>query len=496
MIILLILLEVPNVLAGQLAGIAGVNAGSLRMQGLASMMEKQVINVIEASGIITLVNSDLLKEQLSRNNCLDEKCVLSFAGSAGMTLIITGSVEDRIDTAVISLEVYGLNAPYFGRIVYRYKAEIPLRGINLNAREYNYIAEEHAGGFISGLLKEYMKQVIFKKGKGDSIELDSEHLITGKYTVYRYDKEPSVKDKIRLYKDISDAEIEDNIIKKSLPENISILIDQDFIFVNYKERAEFIREFYHGRKAEIVLEAPSLRDTMIMIFATAPTSALMPLIAPLGHYANGDYSGLSLWALNALPYLYVEYNGLTKRPESYRDERRDIPARNITDYRFGLYMLYCGGLPLVIDIYSGRHLSLAADYQGIQPYLGNTATAVYFSLISGGGGLFYRGYRLPGYLYFHLNNILIYSILHEYSPQEKYNPDKGSYEKGDSNKNRALVLTGVLGIVKTIEIIHVILLKDAIKNGVILEDKFAVEPDIFFDYENNMNIGAKYTYRF
>jgi len=233
-----------------------------------------------------------------------------------------------------------------------------------------------------------------------------------------------------------------------------------------------------------------------MIF-TVPASAMMPLVVPvMGYYEYEDFSGLSLWAVNAAPYLYLEYKGLTNRPGTLRDERRDISRGTNTNYYFGMYMLLFGGASLFVDAFSQRYLNLCADYHSTQPYMGNNFTAFYLSLISGGGGHFYKGHRAWGFLYFHLNNILIYYTIREFSRDEKYDEASNSYKKGDINSKRAYTLLSLLGVLKIAEITHVMLLKDNIKNGRLIEEEFAFKPYMYIDENNDFIIGSSYTFKF
>ena len=158
-------------------------------------------------------------------------------------------------------------------------------------------------------------------------------------------------------------------------------------------------------------------------------------------------------------------------------------------------MLLCGSIPLVIDAFSHQMHYFAQSYQGKQPYVGNTASAIYLSLISGGGGLFYKGYRLQGYAYFHLHNILLYSFLKEFSAGKTYNAQTNSYTKNKINKKKAYTYLSALALLKIIEITHVSLIRDNIKNGKLIKDSFTFEP-VMYDNNNEINIGMQYIFRF
>jgi hypothetical protein len=492
LIIGLILLCRPLYASKPIAGIAGVKAGSMKLSSVALLLESQLVNIVNSTGVFSILNPDLLKDQLGRYGCLDEECVLAFAKTAKINLIVRAYIEDKGNSIIYNIYAHGIDAPYYGRIVYKYSAEIPIAGLSITTVEYNYISEEHAAYFVSGLLKNYKAQLFVKMIKNAPV-IDSGENVNGTFDLYRYDDNLSEHENIAIYKTTGKVNIDNNKVKSTSKE-ISI-IDNDFIFLTFINKADFIEKFIYGRKREMVFDDKALTDTTILLFSTIPASTLMPVIAPLGYYRNEDYAGLSLWAINSLPYLYIEYKGLRNRPDSYRDDKRDISSQNAADYRFGLYMLFCGGMSLMIDAFSDRMLYLAAGYQGKQAYLGNTVSAVYLSLISGGGGMFYKGYRLEGYLYFHLHNILLYMAIKEFSAGETYDHNTNSYIKENRDKKKAYAYLGALGVLKLVEITHVILVKDSIRNGKALEESYGFEPAVYKDVFG-LNFGAQYTVRF
>jgi hypothetical protein len=478
--------------AKPIAAVAGVKAGSMKMMSVSSLLESQLVNIINSAGVFSILNPDLLKDQLNRYGCLDEECILAFARTAKINLIVRAYVEDKGNSIVYTIYGHGIDAPYFGKIIYKYSAEIPVAGLNISTIEYNYISEEHAAYFIAGLLKNYKAQIFVKTVKNTPV-LDSDENINGTFDLYRYDKNYSGSDNILIFKNTGKVNIENNNIN-SLSSAI-LIDDNDFIFLTFNNKAEFIEKYFYGRKREMVFDDKAFADTAILFFSTIPASALMPALAPLSYYRYGDYTGLSLWAINSMPYLYIEYKGLKNRPDSYKDDKRDISRQNTANYYFGLYMLFCGGMPLIMDAFGNRMLYLAAAYQGKQPYMGNTASAIYLSLISGGGGMFYKGYRPEGYLYFHLHNILLYMALKEFSGAKTYNRATDSYINEGRNKKKAYTYLGALGILKAIEVTHIILVKDKIKNGNVLEESYGFEPAVYKD-SLGLNFGAQYTVRY
>lgn len=474
-----------------LAAVIGVKPDSIRVLALSGIFEKQLINVINSTGIFDIINPDLLKEQLVKHGCMEEECILGFAKTAGINLLFRGFASDMGNSIKITFLAQSTDYPYFGKVVYKYSAIIPLSRLNLTSNEYKLICEEHAGFFISGCLREYKKQAFIKINKNNEPYVDSDFNINGIFNLYRFEEIPGPGENIRNAGIIGEINIKENKIEGKL--TAIPVRENDFIFISYEKKAEFLDQVYYGRKRELVFNNRS-SDTAVIFFSTVPLSVIMPVAAPLAYYRNSDFSGLSLWAINTLPYLYLEYDGLANRPQTYKDNRRDIPGKSYARFKFGIYMALCGGIPLVIDAFANQMLYLAGSYDR-QPYIGNAASAIYLSLISGGGGLFYKGYRLQGYAYFHLHNILLYCFLKEMSAGKEYNEVTGSYSREKINKKKAYTYLGALTLLKIIEITHVSLIRDNIRNGMQLEDGYALEPAIY-DNNNGINFGLQYTFRF
>ncbi len=477
--------------AKPVTGIAGVTPGSLRVASIAGALESQIINVVNGTGIFSIINPNLLKDQLTRYKCTEEDCILAFAGAADVNLIIRADVEDKGNSIIFNIYSYSINAPYFGKIVYKYRAEIPVKGLSLSAQVYNYIAEEHAVNFTVGLLRRYRSQIFIKVNNNEPA-IDQDYGPSGVYDLYRYENNPSSKDNIRIIKKIGRISLKKDKIDIISPGGF-YLQDNDFIFAAYDKKADYMENFFYAGKREMVFGKKPMTDTSMLFFLTVPMSALMPVIAPLGYYRTGDFTGLSLWAVNSLPYLYIEYRGLNSRfgfsrkREFYKDDSPDHSRNATIRYRFGLYMLFCGGMPLVIDALTGNLLYLASGFQGVQPYIGNTPSAVYLSLISGGGGHFYKGHRLEGYMYFHAHNILLYMSLKEFA--------SGSGASRNGHKKKAYAYLGGLGLLKAIEIAHVLFVKDNIRNGKLLEETGGFEPAVYGS-DTGPSFGGQYVYRY
>ena len=114
--------------------------------------------------------------------------------------------------------------------------------------------------------------------------------------------------------------------------------------------------------------------------------------------------------------------------------------------------------------------------------MGNNWTAFYLSAVSNGGGMFYKGHRSLGYFYFHLNNILLYATLREFSRPENRDPDTGIYSKGKINKKKGAALASALALSKTVEMVHTIFTTENIQNGKV-EDEYII-PQIFMTIDS------------
>ncbi len=230
----------------------------------------------------------------------------------------------------------------------------------------------------------------------------------------------------------------------------------------------------------------------------------MPFVAPYqGYFMNNDWTGLAMWALNGIPYLYLEYDGLTNRPseirKNYKDDKtyKTISRDIFTNNRFGLYMLFTGGISLFVDAFSHDYLHKASNFETKNDFLGNTATAIYLSIVSGGGGQFYRGNRYWGYFYFHLNNILLYKTFQAFSSKETYNATTDRYEKHAIDRTKAYTYLSIFAGVKIIEILHTIFTKEDISNGEIIEESsLSFTPAIIPDEKFNLSYGAQINFHF
>ncbi len=494
LVIMLVLSISPAFAARPIAAMAGIEAKSPRGAQVSGMLAERLSAALRSSGAFDQIDRALLADQLSRYGCDAEACLLRFARTAGVSLLLHGRVDDRGSALTIEIEAYGIDAPYFGKILYRYRAELFQGTAVLAARELSLICEEHAVRALAGVLSRFRlpAPLIEDGGGGFSIQGDV-RVSAGEYELFRPVRSAREDDVVRTVERAGRVRIEDNGrvvgIGPALPRA------GDYMLTGFQDEAARMADLHLARKEEAVFQHPGYSDAILAVIFSAPASASMPIMAPLGYYHYGDFEGLSLWAANAAPWLYLEASGLLRRPNDLRKEKRDVSRETAARYNFGLYMLCAGGLPLFVDAFAHQYLRDASLYQGAQPVIGGNPTAVYLSMVSGGGGHFYKGHRLWGYFYFHINNALIYSALREYSSAQRYDPGTDSYRKSKGDTGRLRVYLGALGALKIIEVAHVLSVGHSISAGRVREERFSIAPDLIID-ENEITPGLRMTYRF
>ena len=472
-------------------GIIGIDSMTPKGKRLSFMLEEHLHHILYSTSIFDMVNTDLMKDQLIKFNCLEEKCIIRFGRDAGIGVIILGNVDERGDNAVITLRALGLDVPYDGKHIYSCSVEIPLYQ-KYSSTEYSYICEEQAGYFVSSFLKRYQMPVPIHADRDGVFRVD--RTITGTFSLYRLSGTAG-KDRPRLFAQVGRVRFKDGAAFPAARN--TALRHGDFILMTFKEKSSFISNFYYGRKREIVFKESSPLDVFYMFLFTGPASATMPIVAPVfGYYRNSDWLGLSLWALNVAPYLYLEINGFVNYPHQFRHDRRNIPRHVMAQWHFAWYFAFAGGAALFVDAFAHGYLRNSSRYLTKASFLGNDRAAGYLALVSGGAGHFYRGRRFWGYVYFHINNALLYLLINEFSPGERYDWARRKYVKESVNETRAYTYLGIFCAVKVVEVIHAVFLKDRIHLGTILDESSSLEPIFYFPEAGECNVGMRCNYRF
>ena len=454
-----------------IAAVAGVYGNTPRTITFGLNMENHLLNIIESTGRFNIIRTPLLKNELERFGCTDEKCTLRYAQSARINIVFTGSFEDLGQNVILTLAAHSTGFPYNGKTIYKatYNIKAP-SGMSL--MQSAAICEENAAIFIADMLEKYI--MLARVADGNILECDFQKVPDGTYTLYRFDKE---SDKIlRTYKEIGNVKIRNQRIVKHGSETPEL---GDFILFTDKSKSASIRYFYDGRKKEMTTMPVSLTVATSAVLLTPLASAFMPIAAPIfGYYEYADWSGLTLWAINAAPYLYLEASGFMNNPDKLRDKNKDVSRYTNTNRKFAWYMLISGGISLFVDSFAHQSLQIASIYGKPQPYIGSPFLTGYLSLVSGGGGFFYKGYRGWGYFYFHLNNTLLYATLWHLSPEERYVNDQ--YVKDKKSKKNTAILMSAYGTAKVVEIVHALLVPMNIASGTLVDEEFAVMPHISF----------------
>ena len=487
LLVFLIFLPLKLFSATPIAGILDFKTTTPLTFSLKNILEQHLTNILYSSGVFDLIKYKTLQNDLDKYGCTDEKCILQFAKDAGISLLINGEIEDRKNYILINFRAYGTSFPHNGTIIVNYSVKIPVNK-NFNMKKQSYIIEEHSATFIVNVLNKFLKPIFLEDKNFQSLKtLDA---LDGQYDLYRFENKKSKI--LNNYTKIEKIKIKDGFLISQ-----NEFIKDDFLMIGFKDKAKFIEDFYYGRKKEIVFEKQKFETTLFKLLFTVPASITMPVVAPFaGYYKYGDWEGLSLWSFNVMPYLYLEYDGFKRNPDDSRKLNYDISNKDKTRKRFFYYMAFIGGLPLFVDAFSHQYLNRAKEYDRKEYLMGNTYSVFYLSLISGGGGHFYRGYRSWGYLFFHINNILVYNIIGEASQAEHYNELTNRYEKNSINKKKLYSLIGLYSSVKIFEIVHALLLKDNIRNGEVQKSDLSFEPDIKYDLNYGYSYGMKLTAKF
>ncbi len=377
LIIITLLNVYPSLYASKpMVALTGVYSDSHRAKPYSAVIEGHLNNIVKGTQVFDIINPKLLKDELKKYNCLDEKCLLRFSSSAKMDILIKGKLVDKGRFLILNLSAYGMARPYYGKLIYRYKVKIANRD-KFYSKQFGFIYEEHCANFVSNFLMKYEMSLKISY-QNNSPEFLYDEIFSGNFKLYRFKKkgDPTLPE---IYSTIGKISVKNSKIKSQGVE----IKDGDFIFLNFKEKGRFLNSFYYGRKREVIFSEPLVSDTILFMLFTIPASASMPLMAPIfGYYQNSDWPGLALWTVNYSPYLYLQVDGLVKRYGDARDRGVDFSRDDITISRFAMYMLFTGGSSLFVDAFSHEYLKGASNYDSRYSFMGNGFTAGYLALIS------------------------------------------------------------------------------------------------------------------
>ena len=448
-------------------GIVGLKSDSARGSVILSMIERTIGSTSDTAGIFDLVNTPLLKDQLSRFGCEGERCLSGFAKDAGIAVLIVCSVRDSGDVLFSEFRAYGTDVPYDGKVIVEKTYSLPLRR-GASQEEQLYCAEEISIRLFADLLNVYTNAV---KCTISENEIRASEPLSGRYPLISVQTEA---EGIRIGSPAGEYSFVGGTAKAPLtaPGDLRAL-------VSYKEKGAELRSFLRGRKKEIVFNQPALSETFTGLILTPVFSATAPVLAPLGYYAYGDYSGLGLWAVNFAPWAYLQWDGYKKGFPSMKQNSSRASADSVARHYFFWYMLCAGNVPLFADAAVASRLDSASVYKSKEPYLGNTATAVMLSLAGGGGGMFYRGQRAWGYFYYQANNILLYMTLRSmFTSRDR---DHSGITPADvKSGDRGFLYLSAYAALKAIEILHVVSSDERLDAAAEVPGSCALVPGIDF----------------
>ncbi|NLV68771.1 MAG: hypothetical protein GXY14_13960 [Spirochaetes bacterium] len=479
--IFLFILGAKSAEPAPLAAVSYISYNSQRAKAVTLLLEKHSIDILKKNGFDT-IDPGLISREIEKNSCFEEKCLLRFAANAKIALMISGHVEDRGDYLLITLNSFGTDLPFNGRLIRSVTKRIPVNGA-VSAREFSLICEEISAFFIASTLRSFTFPVMLIKKNSGYV---AESPVAGIYSIYYSESSGGIKKSGRC--SITDRRVEP----------VGCVISTGaFILTDFNSQAEQIEQYYASRKHEIVFLDTNIYDTLFIMLTTPLASATMPFAAPVfGYYTFGDWSGMGLWALNVWPYIYLETKGFVESPDNLKHDRLNISRDDRAAYYFAWYMLVAGGMPLFMDAYAHHYLGNASLFIGQQRFLGSNLTAGYLALVSNGGGQFYKGHRGWGYFYFHLNNALLYMTLREISVPEFYDETSDSYSKGKRNSERALLYGGALALSKIIEITHTILSETNIECSETVDRYIIPSPFFTLDSSGSTVYGLSLTLRY
>ncbi|MGB4268667.1 MAG: hypothetical protein WBK20_05735 [Spirochaetota bacterium] len=441
-IVLYVVLYSFLVYAKPKAGFGIIRGYSSDENYLATLIRGHCVNIATSLGIFDVINPDNLLEQLQRLPCKEEQCILQFASHADLQIIVMGTVERSAQGYTIAINAYGPDMPYYGKQFCSYRTTVAVNILDKADREASYIAEEIASQFMARLCEQYTLPLTVKNNT-----VTGDYIVHGKYTYYTVQ---TVYENYTVLVPGGTVEVDKNKV-------LTAVTDGSVILINFKKEAESIKNFYYGRKKEIVFKKSTVEESCILMTFTVPASASMPLVVPLfGYYTSEDYRGLLLWAGNVVPYIGLEIWGFINRPAELKKQHNDISRNQMASYYFAWYMLLVGGMPSFVDAFSHQYLQQARYYQGQVPTMGSSTTEVYLALLGGGSGMFYKGNRLWGYVYFHLTNICVYGLLYNYAKPQSWDQQNNRYTLGSSHSKAMYAFAGLLSLIKIVEIVHTV----------------------------------------
>jgi hypothetical protein len=430
-----------------------------------------------------VVNSALLQDQIARFGRTDDRSILSFSRDAKIDIIVIGRITDRGSEIDIEFTAYSYDEPYHGKEICTYVRNTKISS-GSSIREYGYIAQEQTAYFIADLFAVYQKKINVRRTQEGGFR--SDEILNGIYPLHV----PFINgDEGVLSVGKGNVKIESGNIATTdeIPEG-------SYVTVSNEEKSRQIREFIRGRKREIVCEQGKVEHSLFAIPVTPLLSLSAPIALPVGYYTYNDYTGLSLFTVNAAPWWYMSWKGIDGNILKIRHARKSFKTDSSYSrarYRFAVYTCFIGNGGLMVDMMAHGPLSRAARYEKREGYIANDSTALALALLTPGGGHFYRGSRGWGYFYYQIDTALMYLTMRAYSPDRN---DRLWNERGIVRRGNARKFLAAAFAVKCVEAAHAYMTDDDIYG----DDNFAmrsVYPVIETDDRGTIRAGLAMAYR-
>ncbi|HEY1407220.1 MAG TPA: hypothetical protein VF857_11470, partial [Spirochaetota bacterium] len=253
-----------------------------------------------------------------------------------------------------------------------------------------------------------------------------------------------------------------------------------YVALNYFNESQNLMKYMEGRKKEIVCETRTVEQSLFAIPLVPVLSATAPISLPVGYYSNSDYAGLAAASLSVAPWWYLSWKGISGNPEKLSRARTELGRHDNPKYLFALYSIAFGSGGFVIDMFAHDALTRASRYEERVRYIGNDYTAITLSLLTPGGGMFYRGKREWGLFYYQLDNLFTYMTIRSYANKK--------------SRAQTRIWGGALIAAKILETIHSAYSEDSLSVSSYVSLNSLV-PVIECDDEGKIRAGLSLAYR-
>lgn len=396
---------------------AGFDFDSPRSSVLAKQIDYHLANIFLQNSNVDYIKSSDFQRYLKRDKIITYEKIIQTAYNLKIDIVIFCEIVDKNDKLHFSMTAFANNFPFNGSRLLTFNKSIELDS-DYNSQNYNLITEDLCIQFVSRVFRKF---------------LSLEQLAAKKDT--------------QMYKKV----VNDDFVtfKKT-----DIFVENETYYLkDYIEDADYLDSILYQKKTELVFSDASVEQRAFLMLSTPLFSLVSPIIVPFSYLGQNDYSAFGIWALNSAPYYYMASQTFLRHPMSYRDYGGETKKLYKAGYCFSIYYLFAGSMPFLIDSIANPYLDSSSIYKKSPYFIGDEFSAVWFSLVSGGGGHFYKGYRLKGYLFFHLHNILLYSTLYNLMTNEIYDEKTGNYTHSGKKYNYAIISISSFAVIKIIEII-------------------------------------------